>query len=226
MSCCCSRFCSATERQFNQQVAARDVARYRRKGPPATTRLLRDGLRAAGPLTGTLLDIGSGIGALTFELLEIGVQHAVAVDASEAYVTAGRHEADRRGRAHAVDWKHGDFVSRALEFQPATVVTLDRVVCCYPVHERLLLEAVRRAERWLALSYPRDRWYVRVGMALENAGRRLAGNPFRTFVHPPAVMERLIRGGGFRLVSRRNTAVWCVDIYAKADAVTSLTSNP
>lgn len=113
-------------------MAGRDVARYRRKGPSVTTRLLRDGLRAAGPLTGTLLDIGSGIRVLTLELLDIGVNRAVAVDASEAYLSAARNEAPRRVRAGAVDWRHGDLVSLASEFRPATVVTLDRVICCYP----------------------------------------------------------------------------------------------
>ena len=218
MTYCCSGFCAASERQFNQRVAARDAARYRRKGPGATTRLLRDGLRTAGPLAGTLLDIGSGVGALTFELLEIGVHHAVAVDASEAYVSAGREEAIRLGRADAVDWIHGDFVSRASECQPAAVVTLDRVVCCYPAHEPLLVEAVRRAQRWFALSYPRDRWYVRAANALQNALRRMAGKPFRTFVHSSTAMERLIGGGGFRLVSRRGTMAWCADVYVKTDA--------
>lgn len=219
MGCCSSGFCSTTKRQFNPRVAARDVRRYRRKGPPVTTRLLRDGLRAAGLLSGTLLDIGSGIGALTLELLELGVQRAVAIDASEAYVSAARDEAQRRGRAEAVDWQYGDFVSRASEFAPATVVTLDRVVCCYPAHEPLLVEGVRRAERWFAISYPRDRWYVRAVMGLENAARRLVRNPFRTFVHPAGAMERLIRGGGFRLVSRRGTMAWRADVYVKTQAV-------
>lgn len=181
-----------------------------------TTRLLRDGLRAAGPLTGTLLDIGSGVGALTFELLEIGVQRAVGVDASEAYIAAARDEANRRGRGDVVDWRHSDFVSRASEFQPADVVALDRVVCCYPAHEPLLAAALRRAERWFAISYPKDQWHVRTVSALENAGRRVARNPFRTFVHSPSAMERLIRDGGFRLVSRRGTAVWRADVYVKA----------
>ena len=216
MSCCCSGFCSASERQFNPRVATRDVARYRRHGPPVTTRLLRDGLRAAGVVSGSLLDIGSGMGALTFELLEIGVQRAVAVDASEAYIAAGRQEAHRRGCADRVDWRHSDFAGSPSEFGPATVVTLDRAVCCYPAYEPLLAEAVRRAERWLAISYPRDRWYVRAVVAFENAARQLVRNPFRTFVHPAADMERLIRGGGFRLVSRRGTVAWCADIYEKS----------
>jgi len=126
-----------------------------------------------------------------------------------------RDEAIHRGCAEAVDWRHGDFVSRASEFDAATVVTLDRVVCCYPAHEPLLGAAVRRAERCLALSYPKDRWYVRAVMALENAGRRLKGNPFRTFVHSAGAMERLIRANGFRLVSRRRTVAWCADVYLR-----------
>ena len=216
MTCCCSGFCSASDRQFSARVAARDVDRYRRHGPPPTTRLLRDGLRDAGAASGTLLDIGCGMGALTFELLALGLERAVAVDASEAYIAAGRKEAQRRGCAGRVDWQHRDFAGSASEFQPATVVTLDRAVCCYPAFEPLLAEAVRRAERWFAMSYPRDRWYVRAVVALENAPRYLARNPFRTFVHPAAAMERLIRSAGFQLLSRRTTLAWSADIYAKS----------
>ena len=51
-------------------------------------------------MRGTLLDIGAGIGALTFELLNTGFGHATAVDASSAYVAAGREETVRRGLTH------------------------------------------------------------------------------------------------------------------------------
>jgi hypothetical protein len=42
------------------------------------------------------------------------------------------------------------------------VVTLDRVVCCYPDAETLLRAAAQRARKLVAFTYPRDRWYVRV----------------------------------------------------------------
>jgi cyclopropane fatty-acyl-phospholipid synthase-like methyltransferase len=213
VNCCGSGFCRATDRQFNARRVGQEVERYRRKGPDVTTRLLRDGLTTAGPLTGSLLDVGCGIGALTFELLNHGIERAVAVDASEAYVKAARDEANRRGGSESIEWRHADFVSRAGEFQTATVVAMDRVVCCYPAYEPILSAAVNRAERWFALSYPRDRWYVRAATALENSGRALIRNPFRTFVHPVAEMERLIRDAGFRLVHRSGTAIWRVDVY-------------
>jgi tRNA1(Val) A37 N6-methylase TrmN6 len=216
MSACCSTFECAADQQFNEKKATKELKRYRAKGPGPTTRLLQEGLAHAGTLSGTLLDIGSGIGSLTFGLLERGVSRAVAVDASSAYNGVARQEAERLGLAKVVRFVHADFVSVASELSAATVVTLDRVVCCYPSQEALLNAALHRAEQCLALSYPRDVWYVRLGVMLENAQRRLKKNPFRTFVHPAARMEELILSAGFELSSRRGTWMWSVDVYTRS----------
>jgi magnesium-protoporphyrin O-methyltransferase len=184
MTGCCSDFeCSASQ-QFNQKTVTQELKRYRQKGSGHTTRLLIEGITKSGALGGTVLDVGSGIGGLTFALLERGASSAVAVDASVAYVSAARDDADRRGRAKAIRFIHADFVMAASELSSASIVTLDRVVCCYPSCEQLLDAAVAHAERCLALSYPRDVWLVRAGMALENGQRWLARSPFRTFVRP------------------------------------------
>jgi magnesium-protoporphyrin O-methyltransferase len=204
------------DQQFNDKKAAEELKRYRTKGPRVTTRLLQQGLEQAGTLSGTLLDIGSGIGALTFGLLERGVTHAVAVDASSAYDAVAREEAARLGRGDAVRFVHADFVSAAPELPTATVVTLDRVVCCYRSYGELLNAALRHAEQALALSYPRDVWYVRLGVMLENAQRWLTRNPFRAFVHPAARIEELIRSGGFERSTRRETWMWSVDVYTRS----------
>jgi magnesium-protoporphyrin O-methyltransferase len=215
MPSCCSTFERALDGQFNREKAATDLARYRKKGPDATTRLLEEGIAQSGALGGTLLDVGSGIGALTFALLERGMTGAVAVEASSSFIGAARQEAERRGRAEAVRFVHGDFVAAASELPAATIVTLDRVVCCYPSWEPLLDAALRHAERCLALSYPRDLWYVRAAIDVENGQRWLVRNPFRTFVHPLAMMERTIGKAGFELSSRRETWVWSADVYTR-----------
>ena len=212
---CCSGTCSAIESHFDASVARRELHSYRKKGPGVTTRLLRDGLIEEAELTGTLLDIGAGIGALTLELLERGIQRAVSVDASSAFVSAGREETLRRNRAGQIEWVHGDFVDLAETLREADVVTLDRVVCCYPRFEPLLAGAARHAKRSLAISYPRDVWYVRAVMALENLARRLRGSAFRVVVHPAVEMERLVRSQGFTLTRRRTTWIWSIDIYSR-----------
>jgi SAM-dependent methyltransferase len=217
MACGCSRYCDTAGKQFTADKAATELKHYLAKGEGVTTRLLRTGLERAKLIEGSLLDIGAGIGALTFALLDRGVASAVALDASESYVKTARTEAERRGVAQRVRFVHADFVQAANDVAPAAIVTLDRVVCCFPAFEPLLREAVRHATLALALSYPRDRWYVRAGMALENAMRRRSS--FRTFVHPPARMERIVRDGGFDLISRQTSLIWAVDVFARRSPI-------
>lgn len=226
---CCSTFCASTQRQFSPRLAARQLARYRRKGPDATTRMLRDLLTApspTSPTSRTLLDIGAGIGVLTSELLRAGFEYATAVDASSAYVVAGREEAARQRLVTSINWVEGDFIDLVPRLPPADVVTLDRVVCCYPAYKPLLEAALDRASHTVGLSYPRDRWYVRAVMALDNGIRRLRGGAFRTFVHAPAGMSALLRAGGFQLVGRRTTLAWSVDVYTRMNADTQTRGGP
>src|SRR5689334_17097076 len=143
MSSCCSAFFAVNQRQFSDAVARRDLTRYRRQGPDQTTRLLRDSIVGAGHVS-TLLDVGAGIGALSFELLAAGVERVTAVEAAPAYVAAAREEAGRRNVADRLDLVQGDFVSVASDVMPADVVTMDRVVCCYPAYQPLLEAAVPR----------------------------------------------------------------------------------
>lgn len=215
MPACCSHFERAADQHFNQKKVGRELKRYRETGPGPTTRLLVDGIARAGTLSGTVLDVGSGVGGLTLALLERGASSAVQVDASAAYVDAARDEAQRRGRSGAIRFVHADFVTAASSLPSATIVTLDRVVCCYPSCEQLLDAAVAHAERCLALSYPRDVWYVRAGVGLENGQCWLRRSPFRTFVHPVDVIEETITRAGMKLSSRRESWMWSADVYLR-----------
>ena len=213
MSCCCSSIGAAAERQFGEKRATKDLANYRTKGPGSTARLLLAGIAKVGQPHGRLLDIGSGVGALTFELVKLGLTEAIGIDLSSAYVAAATAEAARRGRTDSVRFVHGDFVGIASQFLAADVVTLDRVVCCYAEYEPLLEESARHAARCFAISYPRNVWYVRVWVGLQNVARQLCRNPFRTFVHSASAVEHVIRRAGFELVIRSCTRTWCADVY-------------
>ncbi len=164
-----------------------------------------------------MLDIGAGVGALTFEMVEAGVTHATAVDASPAYVAAASREAARRGRSEAVQFVTGDFLDKAADVATAAIVTLDRVVCCYPAYESLLTASLQHAERYFAFSYPRDAWYVRAWNTARNATRRLTGNPFRTFIHSARQMEGMISEAGFARVIRQRTWTWSADVYIRSN---------
>ena len=87
-----------------------------------------------------------------------------------------------------------------------------------PRIDALLQHAADHAEILLAMSYPKDRWYVRIAVEAENLIRRLQGSAFRSFVHPPAKMDALLVGAGFRRLSGSSTFKWRMDIYRRVIA--------
>ena len=215
MSCC---HCEATELHFGEAHAEEDLRRYRRSGPDKITRILLDGLRDQNLDGATLLDVGGGIGVIPHELLARGVTAATLVDAASSYLTAAEGEAERRGHRGRFNFVHGDLVQLAGRLHQADLVTLDRVVCCYPDLEPLVTASAAKARRWYALSYPRDRWYVRLGNAFENWCRRRRANDFRTYVHPERRIHELLLAAGLDRRFYRGTLTWRAAVYVRPGA--------
>jgi hypothetical protein len=213
MSCCDA---PAWVRQFDQKTALRNLRDYRKHGPAATTRALIDGLVRAGVEQRTLLDIGGGVGAIQYELLDAGAREAVSVEVSAAYLDAAKSETERRGLSGRVRFHRGDFVELAPQLPATDIVTLDRVVCCYARMEPLVRLSAERCRRLYGLVYPRDRWLVRTVIRVQNAFRALWRNPFRSFVHSVDAMDALIRSLGFTVRTKVRTFVWEVAVYEKA----------
>lgn len=211
---CCSH-CADAESLFSRRAARRDLRRYRRKGPHATTRHLLRMIRQQDVRGGELLDIGGGIGAIQHELLREGLARAVHVDASAAYLAASEAEAERQGNRERVEYLHGDFVELADELRAADVVTLDRVVCCYPDMRRLIAASASRARRLYGLSYPREHVGTRTGVTLANLFFRIRGSDFRTYLHPPAEIAAELRRQGLTPAGQARTLLWHVALYRR-----------
>jgi magnesium-protoporphyrin O-methyltransferase len=213
---CCAGYCAA-ETQFDGKRAEQDLRRYRRRGADLTTRLLLEELQRQ-PLEGRrLLDVGGGIGVISAELADMGVASVTMVEASPAFLEVARREVGSRYGSRPTQFILGDFAAVADTVPKADVVTLDRVVCCYPDSEALLRKAAERTLRLFAFTYSRYRWHVRMMIALENFWRRLTGNKFRAFVHLPPRMEAVLEVAGLVRAMRRETLVWVVELYCREE---------
>ena len=154
-------FCCAAESQFGPKVAEHDLRRYRRRGADAVTKLMLAQLRLWPLENKQLLNIGGGIGVISAELAADGIAGATLVEASPAYLEVARGVLQSRYGSRSTKFLLGDFARIANTLPSADVITLDRVVCCYPDAETLLRGAAARTRQLLAFSYPRDRWYLR-----------------------------------------------------------------
>jgi hypothetical protein len=211
MSCCTRCY----DEQFDDAQARRDLKRFRKHGPAAATRKLLDALRSFGLDRATLLDIGGGIGAVHHELLDAGVASAVHADASTAYIAAAKEEASRRGHASRVTFVHGDFVALAPTIAPATVVTLDRVICCYADMEALVAASASHAQRLYGAVYPRERWYIRLVLGGVNAFSWMRRSAFRVYSHSPAAIDAALARRGLTRRAYVDTLVWRVAVYER-----------
>ncbi len=208
--------CRGAEKVFDKGVASGDLDAYRAKGPSRQTRLLLEAIRHWGAEGRTLLDIGGGVGAIQHELLAVGAATAVHVDASTAYLGASQEEAARRGHRERVQYVHGDFVEVADGIAAADIVTLDRVVCCYPDMPALVGASSARARQLYGLVYPRDGWWMRLAGKVFNLYFRVQRNPFRIFVHSSAAVDAVVRANGLREIYRERRGLWQVALYTRS----------
>lgn len=210
--------CGCAPNTFSDREAADDLKRYLEKGPDKTTRALVDAIVAEGVEGTTVIDIGGGIGAVQLELLAAGAARATEVDASEAYVETARAEAERRGYGERTTARVGDFVELAPSIDIADVVTLDRVVCCYPDVDALLGAAAGKATRIVGLVYPRDIWWNRVVARVVNAWGWLTRDATRWYQYPTSQVDGIMRRAGFAGREITRDWIWQVVLYRREAA--------
>ena len=177
--------------------------------------MLLEAVKQKGVEGNSLLDVGGGIGVLQHELLRAGVGRADSVEASTAYIDACKQEAARQGHEDRITYDNGDFVDIAPNLERADIVTLERVICCYPDVETLVELSSRLADRVYGLVYPRTNWASKIAARLFNLIMWLRRSSFRVFIHPDSVIDWMTRSNGLRPISRRKTLVWQVVIYER-----------
>jgi SAM-dependent methyltransferase len=179
--------------------------RYRKRGLDPTARVLFEAVRGKGE---TVLELGGGVGEIEIELLRAGAERGTNVELSGAYEAEGKRLLAELGLEDRVEWRYGDIVEQPELAGHADIVVMHRVVCCYPNMPALVNAAASKAQRTLALSFPRDTWWMRAAARLFNAWRRLRRDEFRFFVHRPADIVRTAERNGLQLRGTHAGRIW------------------
>jgi magnesium-protoporphyrin O-methyltransferase len=214
MNCCTAP--NGLDKVFDTSTARHDADRYLKNGLDQPARSVVQALAAQGVAGASLLEVGSGAGGLHLELLKAGAARATSIELSPAYVEAARDVAARLGYAQVIDHRLLDFARRADEVDDADVVVMNRVVCCYPDMPALVAPAARHARRLLALVFPRDVWWMRLGGRLLNAWMWLTRSAFRLFLHSPAAIVSTVRGAGLEPIIDKRRGPWQIVVFRRA----------
>ena len=158
----------------------------------------------------SVLEVGGGVGEIQIELLKRGAARAVNLELSPAYDAEASLLLQEAGLQDRAERRLHDIAVDPQDVEPADVVVLHRVVCCYPDYERLLGAVAAHARRLVVFSYPPRNVMSRAWVVGANLVFRLLRREYRTFVHPPAAMLAVLEERGLRDAFASHSFVWQV----------------
>lgn len=206
MADCCNR--RGYQTVFSDRFARRVARTYHKRGLDSTQRRLVSFLTDRGITDASVLEIGGGVGEIQIELLSRGARKATNLEISQNYEAEAAALLERFGMADRVTRQFVDIATSPEKAEPADVVVLHRVVCCYPDYARLLSAAASHAKRLLVFSHPPENVLSRMIIGGENLLRRLSRNDFRAFVHPPTAMIKAAQAQGMSVAYRHRGLSW------------------
>jgi 2-polyprenyl-3-methyl-5-hydroxy-6-metoxy-1,4-benzoquinol methylase len=195
---------------FSDRFARRMARRFSKHGLTRSQERLVGFLAEHGIEGATVLEIGGGVGEIQIELLRRGAASVTNLEISTNYEDEALVLLEQSGMTGRVTRRFLDIATAPEDVEPADLVVLHRVVCCYPDYERLLAAAGSHARRLLVFSHPPRNPVTRLALWWDNALRRLRGNDFRTFVHPPRAMVDVLTDQGLTPRYRHHGLVWDV----------------
>ncbi|MBZ2199175.1 class I SAM-dependent methyltransferase [Occultella gossypii] len=202
--------------------ARNESRRARRVGADGVTTALLDGLAQVGLTGRTVLDVGAGAGTLVVGALERGAARATGFDLGPGAVEAARSLAADRGLAARARFEVADGSVAALP--PSDLVTLNRVICCYPDAAALVTHTLAAAGRGYAFVLPRSTGpFGRINRAVLRLGnlwfrfRPGVYGGYRAFVHDIRPIHDRVTAAGFRPVHTAHPrGLWHLAVYARA----------
>jgi magnesium-protoporphyrin O-methyltransferase len=162
----------------------------------------------------TILELGSGTGALSVALVSRGAARADGIDLSPGSVVAARQRAAQAGVEDRATFEVGDGATQSLT--PHDWVILDRVICCYGHMDELLANALAAARTRFCFTVPESRGWrglaARAVVLVENITRPFRPASCPGYVHDVRAIEARLAAAGFKLRSATRgywyTAVW------------------
>ena len=193
---------------FSEKNAYAEAKAYRRKGLDANSSRIVELLRDRGLAGKTVLEVGGGIGAIQIELLKAGAAKAVDVELTPTYEAAASELIREAGFDDRVERRVMDFAEDGRQVDPADIVVMNRVICCYPDMAKLAGMAADHARKVLVMTFPRETWWIRLAVSSANLMFRVMRREFQIFVHPPSRIVATGEQHGLRKIADRPGFFW------------------
>lgn len=208
MAACCDP--KGYDAVFGARFAKRVARRYRKRGLDHASSRMVSFLVEMGIEGATVLEIGGGVGEIQLELLRHGAARTTNLEIATGYEPEAARLIEQSGMTERVTRRLLDIAESPDKVEPADIVVLHRVVCCYPDYERLLSAAADHAQRLLVFSHPPRNVASRTFLWLKNHALGRTRGTFQAYMHPPEAMVAVLHQKGLQTRYRHRGPVWRV----------------
>lgn len=200
---------------FDEKGARRRLRDYRKRGLDPIASDLVEFLVERGVAGMTVLEVGGGVGDLQVELLRAGAMRSVNVELSDGYESVAAELLAAEGLGGKVERRLGDFVEEAPLIEPADIVVLNRVICCYPFLDRMMDAATEKTRALLALAMPRDHFIGHVFVGVTRLMSRVRTGYVPAYLHPVAAVQAKAAAAGMHRVHLERSLLWQGMVFAR-----------
>ena len=207
--------CCGADLLFDVKTANKQYKKYLKKGPSKVTQSVISQLKQLQP-KGILIDVGGGIGAIQWWFHENKSNETYHIDASSGYLSLAKNHA---GKIEVLEKSHfimGDFTDYK-DLPKADVITLDKVICCYPDFKGILNHAFKYSKNIISITYPMDGVLAQVFREFGVLFMKLSKNPFKPYVHKVSEVRDLFNSNGFELKEKNLSFPWHIETYKRTD---------
>ena len=184
--------------------------------PADVSRMLFEHLERRGFAARSVLEVGSGYGRFAIGVALGGAARVTAVELDDEALDEAEELAEEQGVAGRIEWVEGD--GAEIELDRHDIVVLDRAICCYDDGRRLVAQTLAAAREVYAITVPESRGLRglmnRVVYGTMGLWDDLRGNA-RVYLHDVRMMEVLIDGAGFGLVTQECLGKWHLGVYER-----------
>lgn len=75
--------------------------------------------------------------------------------------------------------------------------------------------AVDKTRRYLAMTFPREKWWMKAFIAFENSWMVVRRCAFRSFIHPVSGIESVATDAGFQVAHRDHSLGWQAVVFER-----------
>ena len=187
---------------------------YKKAGLSRSSKILFDLLVEDGVKDKSVLELGSGAGGFSIELLRHGASNVVGIDLSPEMVKVATELSRESGFGDRAKFEQGNGAIASLP--RVDIVIMDKVICCYSDIGSLLKNATGASQSIVGFVAPRGegllKWPLRFGVWIVNIVEKRR-HRILFYVHSLEKLEKTLQDSGFTLQKKRGSRMWLGFFY-------------